>query len=354
MRISRILCSIAVLALVISACKGSSTDSDSDNDYEDGIYTIKILPSELTIKLPSSLEAAATGSPSIVGAESIKKDIANPGTEVQVLSSGYWTLKTVITIIDAMKPTFIINAIIIDAVISQNNLSAGYYEKIEITLTQGMYDAVAAQLPADKAPDPALVGSTYTLYDIVYSTSGIGTFQNSLSYNEGYGNTFAPKYEWSSDRTRLKMSNTFEKATMTISYDSATNSCAYNSDFGDYYYKLACRRDTPNATKKGTFFRMEEVVIVGGPLESMASGYADDDGGLANSSVNAGSGDEAWSYFYKDGFSGNGSLLYAIKGPNFPPDTVEQPYNDISPVTSYGTRANEAGDASTYGALALL
>jgi hypothetical protein len=351
MKSVRFLCVLAILALVISGCKSSSSDSDSDG--EDGIYSNKILPANLVIKLPASLGAAADESLSIHASRSSSSGISFASV-YSSFSAGYFQVQCAVSMMKDMGPQLVLFGIIVDAVISQNNLGAGSYASEKVTLTQGMYDAIAAQLPASERPDKSYIGSSITLTNIVYSKSGSGDFQNSFTFSisEG-GEAFSPKYEWSSDRTKLRMSVTSSgDYAFAITYDTSTNSCAFQIVGGGSTYELAVQSDSANAAKNGVcVYESCTGSYSGSDYTYAIYGYADDDGGLVLTNYTNTPGG---SIYYKEGFGPTGGLLYAAYGATAASLTVDTTYADETPVTVYGAKADGAGSASTYGALTLL
>jgi len=161
-------------------------------------------------------------------------------------------METMTSLMQSSVFMFDLYGILIDAVISQNSLGPGTYPSEKITITQGMYNAIAAQLPASEAPNPAIVGVSQTFSDLVYSTSAnSGIFTNSVQFTiSAIGLPLG--FSWSSDRTKLKMSYSFQGETSIVTYDSATKSCACQVAAERTAFTLAIESDS-NSTTGGVF-----------------------------------------------------------------------------------------------------
>jgi hypothetical protein len=250
----------------------------------------------------------------------------------------------------SLVPVLDCYGILADAVISQNNLSPGTYSSKTVTLTQGMYNAIVAQLPASETPSSSLIGTSQTLSNIIYSTTGPAPFANSVKFTIVSGSSSeSPTYSWSTDRTKLKMAIPIQEwETLTITYDSATKSCAFQIVAENDTYTMAIEID-PSSTTHGVYVNLTSVTTPS-VFSYALSGYADDNGGLVATTYTYNS----LNNYYIEGFDGTGTLTFAEVSSDDKTWTVSTAYASQTPVTNYGAQETKAGTITNYGAIDLL
>jgi hypothetical protein len=307
------------------------------------------------VKIPASLAVAATPLSSVKSLQNIT--ITSPTASYSETSGGYYMVKSAVTLMSDMAPVLVISGIEIDAIISQNSLKAGTYPTEKITLTEPMYNAIVALLPA-LTVDKSLIGTSETLTDVKYATNGTSLFQNSLTFtatDTTDSSTYTNTFEWSADRTKLRMSqtNSVSRSTFIMTYDSVTNSSAFKIDMIVCTYQLAIQKDA-SSLNNGVFVYESVTMTTTSDTSYSIYGYADDNGGLVQSTLAYTIG-SVISNYYKEGFNANGILVYAAWSvTDINSLTIDPTFTDTTPVTTYGTKASTAGDKSSYGALNLI
>jgi hypothetical protein len=353
----RPLVTVLISILALSACTSPTSSPSSSSGTT---YTNSVLPSTLTITLPASLAgtttAGTTTTASLSRIQSLKP-FATTGSSstYYITAGGYYQIKLMTGLMQSLVPVLDCEGILIDAVISQNNLSPGTYSSKTVTLTQGMYNAIAAQLPSSEAPSSTLIGTSQRLNNITYKTAGSGTFANSVQFtiSDTSGSSESPTYSWSNDRTKLKMAIPVQNGTtLTITYDSATKSSAFQIVSGTMTYTMAIEIDS-SSTTHGVYVNLASGSTSSGYSYSL-SGYADDNGGLVKTTVDY-TTDSTGTFLYGsyiEGFDGTGTLTYAVASSDGTTWSATT-YTSQIPVTNYSSKETNAA-TMIYGATILL
>lgn len=354
------IASVGVLGFLLYSCSlpfGGSTTST---------YTNKILPKSLMLQVPVSLAsgASSTSTPT----KAIEYRSTSGGGSYSQTSGGYYMMKSAVNQMGAMAQGFVAMGYVVDAILSQNNLSPGTYSSESVTLTKSLYNAINAQLPSSEQIPSSDIGQSKTVTNLVYSTSGSSPLTNSVSMSAP-GSTGTMKFAWSSDKTKLKISQTSNSGpSFTYAYDlsSKTSAFTFNDSANGISFTMAIQ-DNSSSSSGGAYVYQKGTSTTttsgGGTSTSNFKvwGYADNNGGLVETTTSTGSSPSTY-YYYEEGFGKTGTLLYAAtdsSSSSTPPSasssswTVDSTYNNTQPVGAYGSDLTTASKSSTYPALGL-
>lgn len=333
----------------LMALTGCQSGTSPGGNTTPATYTNQVLPATLSVKVPESLLLSTTAGKSFGSA----KSAASKGSGIQ--SAGYSMVQEMTGMMQSLVPATVMMGVIVDAVISQNNLAPGTYKNQSVTLTQAMYNTIAAQLPAEEtASAEHAIGQTVTISAVTYSIGGSGSLPNSASVTLNSGTTSSEKinYKWSSDRKSVQMSIPADSMTLTIAYDGNDGSGAFGlvmTGLGSFQMSLA-----PDSTSKadGASVSMTET---GSENTYSVYGYADDNGGIVNTAI--GSTTSTW--YWEEGFDGTGTLIFQADSTSSLTAVVDSYVSTSAAMTesacktAYGSKASAASSFSG-GATSLL
>lgn len=340
-----LLTALLPAALILFSCSNPAASSSSSSSTT---YQNSVLPSNLMVKLPASLSSSSSS-----GSAMARSTSGSGSSSTQ--SAGYALIKSELSSMGSMEGAVGEFGFVVDAAISQNNLSPGVHANVNVTLTQAIYNAMAAQLPASELPPTADIGQTETIPSLDYETNGTGTLADSAVFSiTSSGTTLTMTYKWNTARNQILMEIQSSGMTVKIADDATDNSGAfYLSDGSTNTYSMEVKED-PNSTAEGVWVDISSTDSGSYTI----SGYGDNNGGMVDTTMTPSTSGTTTTYYYEEGFDGSGNLLlqrYSYTNPaSGTPSWQYTVGSSSTPVlTTYDSKASNA-TTENYGAYALL
>lgn len=278
---------LLVLMLLVSglatACGGSSSSSDNP-----GKYAMSKLPSKYSANIPNSITPSKSSK-----APRLSKVISRAaGGE----SQGCKLMKGMIEMMQGTAKMAPVYAVIADAAISQNNLSADETKHTcSVTLTQEMFNTISEIMGEDMGDVSDMeeeVGQT-TNIDVVYSDNGSAPYTNSVAIT-AFEQTST--IYWSDDKTKTKLSMAMESESESSEGDESSSSGTLDL----IYDGAANEMQIVLSSQDGSSMNMSLKEKNGGALfysrdkyvgsVYLMEGYADDNGGYIKMTATNASG----------------------------------------------------------------
>ncbi len=359
MKISVISALAVGLALVFASCSQPTSSSSTSSTSTTGTtttnsttYTNTVLPSTLSVKLPTSLTTTGGTTSDIAPSRAVSASTGTTTSGYSYLAGGYYQIKNMAKLTSTITPVMFMMGIVVDAMITQNKLTASttVHPTESVTMTQGMLDAINAYLPAsEQISASGTVGTSASLTNVTYASVPNSTLNSNFSGTMGSGNSsMTLTYQWSTDRSKVLMELTSGSTTMEITYDATSKSSAVEfKDGTGNVFKMDVQADA-SSTVNGVFAKMSFTLSTGGSYSIY--GYADDKGGLTMSTITT----TNVSYYDEEGFDNTGTLQYAAYSATSASTlTVDTVYNNANFITPYTTDLSTSS-TMTFSADSLL
>lgn len=255
-------------------------------------------------------------------------------------SAGYNVLYSAVTMARTFTPFMAQFGIMVDAVVSQNNLStsATSHTGLKVNVTQDMIDQMKAAVPANLLAgfDAPPLGQN-DMPDFVYDVSTNSNFAYSMTITLP-GGTGTESVYWNQDKSKFGMSVSMSGTTFTVANDDATQSTVMNIGASGMSYLVKFRADPAAKALHGVFVTLDNSFTMGETtLTSTVLGYGDDNGGSVTFDTNG--------MLYKEIFSALGAVTYQAF-------TLNEVTTELlgSPSTTYDAKLTNTdwGDAPTF------
>ena len=300
-----------------------------------------------TIDFPKSMTAksSATGSFAANVARGARGLSADVSADPPPTSMAYSQVKEAMDQLVTQAKANATNGILLNAIISQNNLSPSDATRsgLNVTITQALADAMKDAMPESAQGDldtASMVGQLMPIPDFVYKASENANFdvQIAMSFPADMGGGTVTFY-WKSDLSRTAMSFETSGNKGVMAYDAVTNSAFMSFTSTDFEFKVSGIVDSATKTAHGAFLSQTFKDTTQGFDGSMTA-YGDDSGGeVINSFTQEAQGEQpASTGIYTEGFSGTGILTFQELGSDVDYGTITETYNaKLTPVpTDFG------------------
>jgi len=209
MRRATMVLSAAGIALALLSCTSPTSGGGTTTT-----------PVKILMNIPKSVVSSSPSSnivsKSVVGSVSASNGLGSGSSMV------YMQVTSSITMLKSMVMSVAVEAVMDDALISQNNLSpsSATHSGKSVKITQALYDAVKASIPDELVGTmPFNVGDTFPAPDFVYNTSSVSPYSFSLSLT---GNGMTETDYWTAQKAKFAVKFTMGTTTMVLANDTGS------------------------------------------------------------------------------------------------------------------------------------